>query len=209
MQVVASELVNIALSCRDFLAALPYCYKYLARDPKLQISLPGNRDWDALIRDPTPFVVSELLQILQQLKLPTKGDKNGKIVNLSLVFHLVELISRILGYFGLDQPRFVPARLAFYLKKERNAKVPQELYEKSTLLKQYGKLQTTISLTGNMRYVHWCKEVSKTYRNIKEFQAEVGPIQQAERSRRRSKKKQETRREKREREYYASRDESI
>ena len=77
LPLVATELVNIALSCPDFLAALPHSYNYLASNLSGVQSLPAEHDWNQLIRDPVSFKVSELKVALQALNLPANGLKCG------------------------------------------------------------------------------------------------------------------------------------
>ncbi len=78
--VIATELVQIALSCRDFNAALPHCYKYFASrfittPPPV---LPQTHDWQELIANPTKLKMPELKTVLMCLDEPTSGLKRGK-----------------------------------------------------------------------------------------------------------------------------------
>jgi hypothetical protein len=76
MVIILDELHNIVLSCPDFLAALPHCYKYLAAklDP-----LPGSdkRDWDEIVANPNLFKAFEIKEALRDAELLNSGSKAG------------------------------------------------------------------------------------------------------------------------------------
>ncbi len=75
---VLEDLHSIALSCPDFLAALPYCYRRLAAKIVNPFTGFNKRNWDVYIADPTSFKVAELKEVLRDLYLKVTGSKAGK-----------------------------------------------------------------------------------------------------------------------------------
>ena len=84
--VVASELVNVALSCPDFLVVLPHCYDYLASKMNLRKLLPDGHDWNRLISEPAAFSVEELKATLRVLEKSADGYKGGMFLKLVIRF---------------------------------------------------------------------------------------------------------------------------
>ncbi len=84
LQVVLADLLNAALSCPDFLAALPHAHRYLNSKIRMQWPTDLTHDWDELIRTPDAFNVAELQGALQSLNIKTKKKTRvpGKLFEL-------------------------------------------------------------------------------------------------------------------------------
>ena len=78
--IVVQDLLNAALSCPDFLAALPYGYSHLAGKVKPCLQLSPSYDWDAMIRDPHSHSYDELYHALLSLGIyPSQRHKDREL----------------------------------------------------------------------------------------------------------------------------------
>ena len=79
LRFVLEDLHNIALSCPDFLAALPHSYKYLANLASKRSPLPGvgRFDWDALISDSSKIKTEEMREACRFIGQLVSGNRDG------------------------------------------------------------------------------------------------------------------------------------
>jgi hypothetical protein len=168
LPIVTAELVQIALCCRDFNAALPHCYKHLATKFRLTSSLPESIDWDEFIRNPSKFKVTELKEALMKLTKPTDGLKRGENREIKRCqTQSLDLIHRLLEHFDLNQPRDIPSKLAIYAKLFKRRVIPADMYKKYCIIVKHGNKYTSIE--QKTKYVDFCKLVAKHFKGMKEF----------------------------------------
>ena len=77
--IVVQDLLNAALSCPEFLAALPYGYRYLAGKVTPVKQLPSSYDWDAMIQDPHSHSNTELAEASRALRYIPCEQGSGKL----------------------------------------------------------------------------------------------------------------------------------
>ena len=79
-----------------------------------------------------------------------------------------ELITRLLGYFKLNEPTNAPARLFNYIKAEKKRRVSRDFDAKCAFLAERSKVER-ISWFLNSKW-KICKIISTRYRNSREFE---------------------------------------
>jgi hypothetical protein len=107
--IIAQEIINIGLSCKDFYNILKYGLETLSNIMNIMNINQINwdlLDWDKLIKNPNSAKLPILKTAARELELKVSGTK-------------AELIIRILEQFGTDKPINCPAKLAFGLECER------------------------------------------------------------------------------------------
>ena len=89
--IVVQDLLNAALSCPDFLAALPYGYSYLAGKVTPRRLLPPSYDFDAMLCDPYSRSLDQLYHALLLLGIDYSYHKH--IDRKSSIYLILTLIS--------------------------------------------------------------------------------------------------------------------
>ena len=154
------ELHTIALSCPDFLATIPHCYKYL--ESKLS-PVPGSDkyDWQEFIVQIREKKLPQLKEALKVLSVPRDCNK----ISTSLLFparsHLVDMIIRLLSKtFGLMEPRRVPIKLAYHVSQEQKTDYLQYTWVNL----ENARLVQWDSLPLHPTSVQVCRELFRLYK---------------------------------------------
>ena len=157
LTMVLEDVHAIAISCPDFLATLPHCYKYLSAKVE-PIEGDDKRDWDDLLVNIKKVECPELRKVLKSLHIPFTGKLKGTLSLPSppLSDDLVDLQIRLLARFGLKEPQRIPAKLAYKVQAEiRHAD------HRSTQIRAYFDLQEAGVITG-----HWSDSIFSTFTTL-------------------------------------------
>ncbi len=123
VRVVARDLANLALSCKDFNQAVQrQAYHRLAEAVPDTLQLPCcGIDWDGFLRDPNRFKIKDCKDAARSLVEKIPGPKVAKI---KISVTKPELVLKLYGVaFGVDRPlsanSHIPASILFAFSMSR------------------------------------------------------------------------------------------
>ena len=118
LSAILEDILNAGQSCPDFYIVQARALAYFAS--RLS-DIDSPLDWDEILSQPNKVVLQTLKQAAKELELTVSGTKPGESLVRSVlkVYLTLDLISRILGYFKMQRPTPVPAKIVFAVTLER------------------------------------------------------------------------------------------